>query len=55
MTQTELQAAIDDLCRLLSQGKIKAPPAKYYKLEQAAAAHRDMESGAFAGRLVLRP
>lgn len=53
--QTErFNDAIINLCRWIEDGKIKAPPLKFYPFEKVADAHRALESGQTIGKLVLK-
>jgi NADPH:quinone reductase-like Zn-dependent oxidoreductase len=45
---------MDTLVQLDQEGKLSEMPMKTYPFEEAAAAHRDMESGKTVGKLVLR-
>ena len=49
-----LQDAMQALLRWVEEGKIKAPPVHSYRYEQAADAHRALESGNTVGKLVLK-
>ena len=49
-----LQDAMQALLRWVEEGKIKAPPVQSYRFEQAADAHRALESGNTVGKLVLK-
>lgn len=51
--QDILSEAMDQLLDLVKQGRLIAPPATTYPLEQVADAHRDIESGRTVGKLVL--
>lgn len=49
-----LKEAMQTLLRWVEEGKIKAPPVQAYLFEQAADAHRALESGNTVGKLVLK-
>jgi NADPH2:quinone reductase len=51
----ELRWRASDLFRWIQEGKLKLQIHKTYPLEDAAQAHRDLESRATAGKLLLRP
>ena len=51
----ELQWRAKDLFGWLETGKLKVNVHKTYKLEQAAEAHRDLESRKTTGKLLLKP
>jgi synaptic vesicle membrane protein VAT-1 len=49
-----LNESMGKLLGWLQEGRIQAPPVTTYAFEDAAKAHRDIESGATVGKLVLR-
>lgn len=52
---TELQSAAQELFAALGRGELKPPAARCLRLEEAAEAHRLLESGRTTGPLVLLP
>lgn len=48
-------AALRRLVGWVARGEVRVPVGRAFPLEQAAAAHRAMEDGATAGKVVLRP
>jgi NADPH:quinone reductase-like Zn-dependent oxidoreductase len=48
-----LKIAMEDLHSWFSEGKISMPPIKTYPFTDSAQAHRDLQSGTTAGKLVL--
>ena len=50
-----MRAAMEQLMRWLEEGRIQPPAIHRYTFEQVARAHRDLESGQTAGKLVLVP
>ena len=48
-----LQEAIQNLMKWVAEGQIKAPAVRSYPFEKVADAHRDLESGATVGKLIL--
>lgn len=46
--------ALNNLCRWVEAGKIKAPPLQIYPFKNAADAHRALESGKTVGKLILK-
>ena len=54
-TRDELLARTGALFRMIDEGKLKVRVAKTYPLAEAPLAHRDMESRAQAGKLLLVP
>lgn len=53
LTGSELQQAVNALGKRFQSGQLKIPAAQEFPLQQAAAAHAQMETGKFAGRIVL--
>jgi len=54
-TRPELEAAAGDLFQMVLSGKVKVTPSATYPLGEAARAHRDLESRATTGSLLLIP
>ena len=54
-TREELVARTSALFAMIAEGKLKVRIAKKYPLSEAAQAHRDLESRAIAGKLLLVP
>jgi NADPH2:quinone reductase len=54
-TPALLQETADDLFAVLASGAVKLAAPTVYPLEQAAQAHRDLESRRTTGSLILRP
>jgi len=52
---TSLQAAMDDICGWLRQGRIRAPARTLFPLREAAQAHAALERRGVEGRLLLVP
>jgi NADPH2:quinone reductase len=55
LTGDALRASMKQLCSLLEQGKLSAPPYRSFAMAQAAQAHALMEQGAVMGRALLVP
>ncbi|WP_282801646.1 zinc-binding dehydrogenase [Secundilactobacillus kimchicus] len=49
------QARADRLFHYVLTQQVQAQPAKVYALAEGAQAHRDLEAGAYAGKLLLKP
>jgi NADPH:quinone reductase-like Zn-dependent oxidoreductase len=49
-----LRGAMEQLLQWRAEGRIRAPRITAYPFEKVAQAHRDLESGQTAGKLVLR-
>jgi NADPH2:quinone reductase len=54
-TRDELVMRADELLGWIASGKLKLRIYKEYSLADAASAHRDLESGATIGKLILIP
>jgi NADPH:quinone reductase-like Zn-dependent oxidoreductase len=53
-TAVPVEGALDDALRLIAEGKLVVRLGTVYPLAEAAAAHRESESGSSDGRIVLR-
>jgi NADPH2:quinone reductase len=54
-TRAELEASAGELFARIADGSIRVAPSRCYPLAQAAAAHRDLESRATSGSIILQP
>jgi NADPH:quinone reductase-like Zn-dependent oxidoreductase len=50
-----LKEAMEHLVPWVEEGKIKPAPLQRFPLENVADAHRALESGTTAGKLILKP
>ena len=50
----QIEGALDDALRLIAEGKLVVRVGTVYPLADAAAAHRESESGRSGGRIILR-